>query len=64
MTEAGDGRRLSVARVEVASGSGNARVFLSDGSELIGLTDVDANVEALGIPRFAIEGYIMEGKDA
>lgn len=42
----------------IITDEGNARVFLSNGCELVGLTHIACEVESGGLPAFQIDGYI------
>lgn len=53
--------RVTISRLEVDDAC--TRVFLSNGSELVGLNFVASHHEVLAIPTVEITAYIMKSKD-
>lgn len=49
--------KVCISEITITDES-NARVFLSNGCELVGLTDIACDVKLDGLPAFQIGGHI------
>lgn len=52
-------QKRSITRIEHGATGSESKVILDDGSELVGLIKVSAEIERKGPSMFAITGYVM-----